>query len=227
MSVYFVVDVRATGVLFMLRNGEKRMGWTAAAAINKTMDNIQAAQRLQVQRVFNVRKSEFLKRQAAIIKPRATATSLWSRVRVGSKKGLLLPLFEAGASRLPQKAVRAAGENAVAVPKLGGPARPSIAEIIPEPMWVQRIGLKKRLSSKATKGSGVITFLVPGKAIMRRVVGAAKEAAQVLYLRARRPVRLKPVLSFHAHALREANKFPIELTRQIAATFRYQFGGGR
>lgn len=217
------VDIDAVRALAFLRHAEKRMGWTTAAALNKTAENIQEVQRRHVRGVFTVRKADFIKREAAIIKPRAKPEALWVRIRAGSKKGLFLSVFEKGGERFPQKAIKAAGVSAVAVPKLGGPARPSVATIIPEPLWVGRIGLGKGSKSKQVKASGMSTFISGGgRAIMQRAAGATK--TKVLYILAKRKVPLRAVLHFIINAKREASKFPATLSTEIQNTLRFQSG---
>lgn len=223
MQATFSVDVDAVKALAFLRKAEKRMSWTVAAALNKTADNIQETQRRHVRGMFTVRKADFIKREAAIIKPRATNGALWTRIRVGTKKGLLLSVFEKGGQRYPQKAVRAAGASAVAVPKLGGPARPTLQTIVPEPLWVGRIGLGKGKKSKTVKASGTSTFISGGGgAILQRAAGTAK--TRVLYILAKKKVPLRPVLHFVENAKREASKFPATLSTEIQNTLRFQAG---
>jgi hypothetical protein len=116
-------------LLLRLKHGEKRLAYAVVNAINKTALRIQEAERERVSRAFIVRKRDFIMREAAIVKPFASVkqTRQYAEIAVGDKQRLLLAKFEKGAERKPFTP----GAKSVAVPLLGRPARPSIANPVP------------------------------------------------------------------------------------------------
>ncbi len=137
------VDVRDTAVLASLRNGAKRQAYAISNALNATAKAIQKSIPAHMKRSgFVVRKTAFMFGRGG---PRggvankitdfanAGARRLMVRVAVdppeeaGGKRRLLLPRFEHGGARHPMTP----GAKSVAVPLLGRPARPSLAQGVP------------------------------------------------------------------------------------------------
>ena len=214
-----VVDVRASDVLRMLREGRRRQTWAIANALNATAKDAQAAIKKHVAEKFVVRKTEFIMREAAIIKPFADARTnqLSVTISVGRKEGMLLPEYEAGAARRPQAPLVALGEPSVGVPVVGGPARPTIQSVVPQSQWLGRLGLQHVGKSVVASGGRRAIFLTPGKAVRERVAGMIR----TLYVLLTREVRLPPSLEFVETARRASASFPGHLEAQIADSFAH------
>ena len=58
--------------MLRLRNGQRRLAYAVVNAINNTAKRIQEAERRRVEEEFTVRKRDFLRREAAKIKPFAS-----------------------------------------------------------------------------------------------------------------------------------------------------------
>lgn len=211
----FTVDVRAANVLLMLRNGEKSAKFAVANALRQTGLAIQQDVRARVRQRFIVRKSDFIMRQAAILKfPSVPQQRMEVSVRVGDKKNLLLPEFEKGAERVGQRALHAIGVTGVAVPFIGG-ARPSKGEVIPEPSWVSRLRLVK---GRRSRSGAILTR-------MGNIAMAIGGRVRLLYHIAHGSVRIPPRLGFYDIALRQTARFPGRLLGEIANSFQYKLTG--
>ena len=148
MSAIIEVEIDAAKTLALLRNGGKRMAYAVVNAINGAAKDVQAAERDRVQHEFTVRKSEFVMRQAAVIKgvtgsgfASVGAGRFEARIAVGQKPRLLLSGFEEGDERRPVK-----GKN-VGVPRTGGPARPAVGASVRSEFTFSNLALRKQTSS--------------------------------------------------------------------------------
>jgi len=137
----FTVEIRDSRPLLALRNGAKRQRYAISNAINTTMLAIQGSVPAHVKRQgFIVRKQQFFyggggrrggvaNKITNFAKP---AGHLAGRIAietpsVSSGRRLLLSQFETGGIRRPMTP----GARRVAVPLLGRPARPSVAQGVP------------------------------------------------------------------------------------------------
>lgn len=135
----FTIDISDAAVLGSLRNGAKRQNYAIANAINTTLLAIQASVPKHMRRQgFVIRNTKFFfggggKRGGVAnnISDFANAKQgkVWGRIDVrasnaGTARRLLLRQFEAGGARKPSTP----GAKATAVPLLGRPARPSMAQ---------------------------------------------------------------------------------------------------
>ncbi|MFH1689976.1 MAG: hypothetical protein ABIE42_07030 [Candidatus Eisenbacteria bacterium] len=66
------LQIDSAQLILRLRNGQRRLAYAAVNAINNTAKRIQAAERRRVEEEFTDRKTEFIRREAAIIKPFAS-----------------------------------------------------------------------------------------------------------------------------------------------------------
>jgi hypothetical protein len=140
----FVVSIDAARTMALLENGGKRMAFAVVNALNQTAKDIQIAEREHVAASFQLRKPDFVLRQAALIKAAAggsgfanvKAGRFEARISVGERPRLILSGFEAGDERMPFK-----GKN-VAVPVTGGPARPSFASSVQETFTFRSLNLR-------------------------------------------------------------------------------------
>lgn len=217
-----VVEVITSPADFLLkiRNGETRRKFTIADALNKTALAIQERVRARVLEKFTVRKRDFILRQAAIIKfAKAQENRMEASVRVGDKPNLLLGEFEEGGVRVGQKALAALGHPGVAVPITGG-ARSSREEVIPEPLWVQKLKLRPRGSGFAGERGA---YFLPRVGVFLREGGETRPQ----YVIAKGVVKIPKQLGFYDIANAEAEKFPVHLDKAIAETVRFQKGLGR
>lgn len=147
------VEVRAADVLGVLKNGQKRIAYAVVNALNKSIRDVQKAEREGVLHEFTVRKREFVERQVAVIGggggeagfARVASGRFEARVRVGQKQRLLLSAFERGGTRVT--AMRQTGAVPVgkraAVPIVGGPARPTFAQPVPSAFTFKGLRLRK------------------------------------------------------------------------------------
>jgi len=148
MGSDITITVDPSEAILMLRNGEKKLRYAFVNSLNKTAKDIQREQQANVERTFTVRKTEFIRREAAIISFASVSKGiLEASVRVGDKPRLLLSRFEKGASR-----GGFVGKQ-VAVPVTGG-ARPTKRSSIPKEFTFSAMALKayrgnKRLTRKA------------------------------------------------------------------------------
>lgn len=217
----FNLDMDTKALVLSLKDGERRLGYAVVNAINLTAKEIQKAERLQMSRAFTIRKEGFMLRQAALIKPFASAKQgrAFAEVSVGEKKGLLLSQYEKGGPRRP--ATSAA--RSVALPSIGGPARPTIKSLIPPELKVKRLRFDKTKGGKARAGAKrTKTFLIPDIGIYQRHGGGIR---QVYHFR--RGLRLDPVLEFMHTAREIADRwFPEFLEREVVKAIQRSKGAG-
>ena len=152
------VDVKEASALLVLRNGGKRVAFAVVNALNSSIKAAQKGEQANVDRKFTVRKSEFVRRQAAVIKLEGKGSGFASvgvgryeaRMQVGEKKRLLLSAFEKGGSR--RSAMTATGfvpkGKSEAVPVTGGPARPSKQASVPDAFTFTGLRFSKRQAGK-------------------------------------------------------------------------------
>jgi hypothetical protein len=124
----------------------RKLAYACANAINATAERIQADIREHTARSFTLRPKtrEFMLRQAAILKPRASVRDgrPFAEISVGQKPGLLLPQFETGGARRPF-----VGKHA-AVPIIGG-ARPTWESSVSPELTFKRMGfIQKQVLTK-------------------------------------------------------------------------------
>lgn len=163
-------------------NLQKRLDLTAknllygvVQAINDTAKEIQKRQRAELDKEFVLRKREFMLRTVKIFEfasVRRTAGlavadgKLYAVVGIDGRKGkLLMPMFETGGVKLPNK-----GKN-IAIPITGGPARPSIQQIVSSEFTFKNLHFKRHVTRNGAvqwKGEKH-TFLVPGLGVFQRV----------------------------------------------------------
>lgn len=226
-------DVRPTAVLSGLRKAQTRMRFAAVNALNATGKAVQAAEKVRLRRVMQLRKPGFMEQQVAVIRKAEGGSGFASvrderfevRLQVGQKPRLLLAGFEQGAARPPFKG------KSVAIPLVGG-ARPSKAASVPESLWVQRLALRRRSSGSKKRpghsGSAPIvgllgTYIVPKVGILQHIAGQAR--GRLLYL-FKRSMRLRPILGWMRTAIETAQRdFPAFLQREIADAIRHSMGG--
>lgn len=220
MQINVVMD--NTQLLLRLRNGQKRLAYAAVNAVNNTLKRIQKAEQRRVTQEFTVRKDEFIKRQAAIIKPFASVKQAraFGEIAVGEKPRLLLSQFERGAKREPATS----GARYVAEPVIGGPARPSFRRPVSPDYRLRKLKFQRTSTGKIRKSvAATKTFLVAGVGIFQRT-GA--DAARAVYIFTRGK-RLRPRLKFVETARREADRwFREEFEREVIKALERARGRG-
>jgi hypothetical protein len=178
----------------------KRLAFSTAQALNETAQEIQTAERVNLDRKFTVRKAGFLYR---LIKITAFASPRKGRpfaeVAIDpTKKRVLLGIFERGGEKEPAKG------KSVAVPLTGGPARPSFTQPVAEEFTFRKLRFRhhRTKTGKLQWKGEQRTFIIPGLGVLQRVGGKAKSsAAKLIYAFQRRP-RLKALLNFTEIAVR-------------------------
>lgn len=236
-SGQFTVRITDISALLMLDNAAKRSGYVLQDAINDTVKDVQGGQQKRVEDVFEVRpaKRQFVRRQAAIIKPFASyaAGRLSATVSVGQKDRLLLSGFETGDVRKPFKGRR------VAVPEIGGPARPTFSSSIPAGLEYKALRLR-RTARRGRPPKGVTpnrptlkgeqrTFEIRSSArqteggIYQRT-GKGRSAIRIVYPFVR-PGRLDRRLHFIDNARRvAATRFQQHFRRRFRETLAFRRG---
>jgi hypothetical protein len=144
MQINLTVD--SAPLILRLKNGERRLAYAVVKAINRTALAIQAAEFIEVNKDFTIRRPVFWfgtsmrpGGAAARISPFASVPQgrPWAEIAIAPPAGrglinrrTLLALFETGGRRTPM----VPGAQHVAIPRTGGPARPAFGELIPETM---------------------------------------------------------------------------------------------
>lgn len=210
------VQVDTSKLLLRLEKGQKRLAYAVANALNATAKDIQAAERDRVRNEFEVR-TDFIVRQAAIIRPFASARQgrPYVEISVGKKPRLHLGTFEAGGNRPP-----AVGQR-VAVPLTGEAARPSFGQsVLPEFRISKLFGRGK--GSRRSKQGKEHTYIVPGVGVFQR----HEETTQLIYVFERK-VTLRPRLRFFSTAARVASaRFRTHLQNETSAAVVRSGGRG-
>lgn len=174
--ISFRVDVRDTAVLATLRNGAKRQRYAISNAINSTLLAIQASVPAHMQKQgFVVRKKQYFfgggARRGGVANnisdfAKPVSGKLFGRIdvragNVNSNRRLLLKQFEHGGTRRPMTP----GAKNVAVPLLGRPARPNVAQGVPPQYSFAGLRFRK---------------FVGGKKVVRKMRGGHKRGVGVL-----------------------------------------------
>jgi len=220
MNINLQVD--ATELILRLQTGQRRLAYAVVNAINNTAKRIQDAERRRVEEEFTVRKKEFIRRQAAVIKPFASVRQAraFAEISVGQKPRLLLSAFERGADRKPFTT----GAKSVAEPVIGGPARPQFsAQVTPE-LRVGRLRFDRTKTGRRRAGvTKTSTYLVPKVGIFQRV---SKETTRIVYFFSKGK-KLEPRLHFVETAEKEAQRwFGEEMQREVVNAIARDRGRG-
>ena len=209
MRIDLTID--STELVLRLQNGQRRLAYAVVNAINNTAKRIQAVERRRVEQEFTVRKKEFIRREAAIIKPFASVKQgrAYAEISVGRKPRLLLSAFERGAERKPFTSAA----KSVAEPVVGGPARPRFTQSVPPELRMGRLRFDRTKTGKRRAGvTRTRTYLVPEVGIFQRV---GKETSRMVYVFTRGK-RIKPRLRFVETAQKEARRwFREEMEREV------------
>jgi hypothetical protein len=228
-----IVSVNLAGAdkaLARIGRGHK-LPFLIVTAINKTGEAVQKAEKEHVRAVLTIRKP-FIPEQVKLFRARFSTDpkreSRWeARVGIGigarlTGSPLLLPRFETGGVRGGTKG------GGVAIPVVGG-ARPSQEQLIPDPLFIKRLQLRRiprgrrRKGAAPSKGKAVRqglldTYMVPGVGIFQRK-GQGFAASRLLYS-FKPTVRLPKVLRFYAVARRVIKDvFAREVQRQVNDSF--------
>lgn len=234
------VTVDSAELILRMRNGQRRLAYATVNAINRTTTRIQQAARDHVQRTFELRKHDFMLRQAAVIKPFASVKQSrpYAEIGPGKPPRLLLSRFERGGERPPFVGRR------VAVPITGSAARRSKSSPV-DPLYKitalrMRPMLKKAEKAERRSVRGATTkdtrylravydrsvgrsrvwvgaqrtYMVPGFGIFRRTGRGRRDTELLYYFDS--DVRVQPVLEFLNTAKVIANIwFGEEMQREV------------
>jgi len=217
-------NIDSTALILRLRKGERRLAYAAVNAINKTAKRIQAEERRQLAERFTLRKTEFMQRMAAVIKPFASVKQgrAFAEISVGQKPKLLLSAFERGGEREPLTP----GAQKVAVPVVGGPARPQFAQPVVPEFRISRLRFDRTKTGR--RRAGVVrtrTYLVPSTGIFQRT-GPEPEDTTPVYLFAE-DQKLDARLGFIETARRIARRwFKEEMERETVNAIARSKGQG-
>jgi len=216
------VKIDNTQLVLRLRNGEKRLAYAAVNAINNTLKRIQEAERQHVESEFTIRRRDFIRREAAVIKPFANVRQgrPFGEIAVGQKPRLLLAEFEKGAERTPFTP----GAQRVGEPVVGGPARPSFIDKIAPELRIGRLKFDLTKTGRRRKGvTDTRTYLIPQVGIFQRI---SKSTSRLVYFFSRGK-RLKQRLHFVDIAEKEANTwFKEEMEREVVKAIEFSRGQG-
>ena len=208
------LKIETTQLILRLGNGERRLAYAVVNAINNTAKRIQVAERRRVEEEFTVRKHEFIRREAAVIKPFASVRQgrAFAEISVGQKPRLLLSAFERGAEREPF------------TPVIGGPARPQFAGPVTPEFRMGKLRFDRTKTGRRRVGvTRTSTYLVPAVGIFQRV---SKETTRLVYFFSKGK-KLKPRLHFVETAEKEADKwFREEMEREVITAIERSRGQG-
>jgi len=216
------LQIESTQLILRLQNGQRRLAYAVVNAINNTAKRVQEVERRRVEEEFTVRRKDFIRREAAIIKPFASVRQAraFAEIAVGQKPRLLLSAFERGAERKPFTPAA----RSVAEPVVGGPARPQFsAQVTPE-LRVGKLRFDRTKTGRRRVGvTRTKTYLVPKVGIFQRI---AKETTRAVYLFTRGK-KVEPRLHFVETAEKEANKwFREEMEREVVNAIARARGRG-
>ena len=231
------VEVGAASVLLAFRNGVKRMGYAVSNALRSTILAVQTAERGRVRSEFHLRRPDFVLREAAII--RFPSPNNWvASAHVGTKPRFLLAGFETGEPRRPFVGKR------VAVPLIGGPARPSFTQPVPPTLLFKALDLKRMSSRGLRRRRGKLgtpapqfkglqrTFEIqsstrqPEGGVFQRVA-AGPSGIRLVYPFVASPKPLDRRLRFIPTARAVAfSVFPTYLKTEIVSTINFQLARG-
>jgi hypothetical protein len=215
------LQIDSAQLVLRLQNGQRRLAYAVVNAINNTAKRIQDAERRRVEEEFTVRKKDFIRREAAIIKPFASVRQAraFAEIAVGQKPRLLLSAFERGAERKPFTPAA----RSVAEPVVGGPARPRFAQPVTPELRVRKLRFDRTKTGRRRAGvTRTKTYLVPKVGIFQRV----GEVTRAVYLFTRGK-KLAPRLHFVETAEKEADKwFREEMEREIVNAIARAGGRG-
>lgn len=223
------LKVDTSNLVLRLEKGQRRLAYVVANALNRTAKDIQTEERARVAGEFTIRKPEFILRQAAIIKPFASATQgrAFVDISVGQKSRLLLSTFEEGGARPPFKG------KSVAVPITGEEARPSFEQPVPQNLRFTGLRFKlskgdRRLRRKGGRSRHEIrrgehgTYLIPGVGVFQRSGGESH-----LIYSFESSIALKPRLRFLDTARRVTSaRFNENLQRETISAISHAGGRG-
>jgi len=216
------VKIDNTQLVLRLRKGEKRLAYAAVNAINNTLKRIQEAERQHVESEFTIRRRDFIRREAAVVKPFANVRQgrPFGEIAVGQKPRLLLAEFEKGAERLPFTP----GAQRWGAPIIAGPARPSFASKIVPQLDIRRLKFDLTKTGRRRKAvTETATYLIAKVGIFQRL---GKNASRLVYFFSRGS-RLKPRLHFVQIAEKEANRwFKEEMEREVVKAIQFSRGEG-
>lgn len=216
------LQIDSAELVLRLRNGERRLAYAVVNAVNNTAKRIQDAERDRVERVFTVRKKDFMRREAAVIKPFANVRQgrPLAEIAVGQKPRLLLSAFERGAEREPFTPAA----RSVAEPVVGGPARPQFAAQVNPELRMGKLRFDRTKTGRRRAGvTKTSTYLVPKVGIFQRV---GKEVTRAVYLFTRGK-KIKPRLEFVETAEKEGQKwFSEEMEREVINAIARAQGSG-
>lgn len=224
MSRQLRIDVKVDSMPLIrrLKHHETRLAIAAVNAINKTAKHIQREMREVVEDKFTIRRPDFMRRMAAVIKPFASVKAVrpYAVIAVGEKPRLLLSKFERGAERRPATP----GAHVLAVPVIGGPARPTFAEQVPQELQMKRLRFDRSKTGKVRAGAARTgTFLIPERGIFQRLSG---QAPQVVYSFVR-TMRIPKMLGWRTRAQALAKRwFPEYFEREVIKAIERSRGGG-
>jgi hypothetical protein len=218
------IDARfdASGLISRMRNAHKRLAYAAVNAINNTLKRAQTEVRGRVEAEFELRKTEFVLREAAKISPFASVKQAraYGEISVGQKPRLLLSLFERGARREPVTP----GAQFVAEPVIGGPARPDFKQSVPPTFRMSRLRFDRTQSGKIRAAQQrTSTYLVPEVGIFQRLAGQVSRAVYIFT----KGKRLEPRFPFTAIVRRVADRWlGEEFEREVIKAVQRSRGEG-
>lgn len=234
------LDVDVAPLILRLRNGERRLAYAAVNAINATAKRVQLAEIENVREHFTIRKPTFFFGTparpggvAARIRPFASVKQgrAYAEIAVQAPasrgavaRQTLLPMFEAGGKR----PTFTPGAKQVAVPLVGGPARPQQAESVPRAFTFSALHFERSSSGKQFRGRQR-TFIVNraggGGAVLQRTGPGAEDVRTVYTFQP--PPTLDRRLRWMATAQRVADVwFREEMEREAVKAVQFARGQG-
>jgi hypothetical protein len=145
--IKFDIDIRGLEAKTLLES--KRLAYSTATAINRTMQEIQREERAELDRRFTIRKNDFMYRLIKIftfakVFKGIGPQQVYGEMGIDHKNRTLLDQFVEGGFKEP-----VAGKS-VGVPVTGGAARPSFSDPVVAALQLSKINLHPRVLKDGT-----------------------------------------------------------------------------
>jgi len=217
--IKFDIDIKGLEAKTLLES--KRLAYSTATAINRTMQEIQREERAELDRRFQIRKNDFMYRLikiyvfAKVFKGIGPQMGVYGEIGIDQKNRVLLAEFVEGGFKDP------ASGKSVGVPITGSAARPAFADPVEAALQLSKIHLHPRVLKDGTiqlvsqQAGGLFTLPrvkhgTEPRGIFTKVAG---ELAKAMYLFIKRPA-LTRRYDFIGIAERTfAERFDIEFQR--------------
>lgn len=161
MQTHVRITTNAAEVNRWMTGRIKKVNQAAKAALSKTVLQVQHQERVELNRMFTIRKASFMRNRIKIFKfPKVSAdgSGLVAVIGINGKvrgSPLLLSVFEEGGKKSPVHGSR------IAIPITGGKARPAFRKGVPPSYRISRLNFTKNKGGIPVGNKR--TFILPTK----------------------------------------------------------------